>query len=112
MTGKVLELTDANFQSIVLDATRPVLVEFWAPWCGPCRTMEPIIEELAGEFAGALTVARLNVDNERSVAARYDVFSIPTVLLFTHGRVRKRIVGALPKRRLVDDLREHLPTSG
>ncbi|GAB4252464.1 MAG: hypothetical protein Kow00129_13370 [Thermoleophilia bacterium] len=110
MPRKVLELTEENFQSTVLEAGRPVLVEFWAPWCGPCRTMSPIVDELASELAEALLVARLNVDEHRTVATRYDVFSIPALLLFNQGRVVKRIIGALPKRRLLDELREHLPS--
>jgi thioredoxin len=103
VTGKLPDVTDANFQAEVLDSESPVLVDFWAPWCGPCRVVHPILEELAAE-RDELTVVSLNVDDNQQTAARYEVLSIPTLILFRDGAEAKRIVGALPKRRLEAEL--------
>ncbi len=104
MTGKLPDVTDANFQADVLEADVPVLVDFWAPWCGPCRVVHPILEEMAAERDGELRVVSLNVDDNQQTAGRYEVLSIPTMILFKDGSEAKRIVGALPKRRLEAEL--------
>ena len=103
MAGAISEVTDANFQAEVLEAEQPVLVDFWAPWCGPCRIVAPHLEELNAEQQN-LRVVKLNVDDNPTTAARYEVMSIPTLLLFKNGGVAKKIIGALPKNRLVEEL--------
>lgn len=96
----VLELTDANFDSEVLESTEPVLVDFWAPWCGPCRQIAPVVEQLAGENAGSVKVAKLNVDDAPMAAQNYGVSSIPTLMIFKGGEVVDKFVGVQPKTRL------------
>jgi thioredoxin 1 len=96
-------VTDNNFQADVLEADKPVLVDFWAPWCGPCRVVAPHLEELAGE-RDDLKIVKLNVDENPQTAASYNVMSIPTLLLFKNGAVAHQIVGALPKTRLLQEL--------
>ena len=91
--GNLIEFTDANFESEVLKSGQPVLVDFWAPWCGPCRQLTPVIEELAGEYAGTIKVGKLNIDDSPSTASTYDVMSIPTVIVFKGGEAVSRIVG-------------------
>ena len=103
MTGKLPDVTDANFQSEVLGSDQPVLVDFWAPWCGPCRVVHPILEEMAAERED-LHIVSLNVDDNQQTAARYEVLSIPTMILFRDGAEAKRVVGALPKKRLEAEL--------
>ena len=101
--GAVTEVSDNNFQAEVVESTQPVLVDFWAPWCGPCRIVAPHLEELAGERED-LRVVKLNVDDNPQTAATYQVMSIPTLLLFKDGQVAHQIVGALPKNRLLQEL--------
>ena len=103
MTGKLHDVTDDTFKSEVLEAEGPVLVDFWAPWCGPCRIVAPHLEELAGERED-LRIVKLNVDENPQVSAQYGVMSIPTLLLFKHGQVAHQIIGALPKSRLVQEI--------
>jgi thioredoxin 1 len=102
--GQALEVTDSTFEQEVLQSTQPVLVDFWAVWCGPCRAVAPIVEELAGEYAGKLKVMKLDVDDNPRTAMAYGVQSIPTLLIFKDGKPAERIVGALPKRAIVDKL--------
>jgi thioredoxin 1 len=104
VTGKLPDVTDSSFQADVLDCEVPILVDFWAPWCGPCRVVHPILEEMLAERDGELLIVSLNVDENQETAARYEVLSIPTMILFRAGAETKRIVGALPKRRLESEL--------
>ena len=100
----VNEVSDSNFQAEVLEADTPVLVDFWAPWCGPCRMVAPVLEEIAGEREGALKVVKLNVDDNQQTAAQFEVLSIPTIILFKHGQVAAKVIGAMPKKRLEAEL--------
>ena len=95
-----MEFTDANFEQEVLKSSQPVLVDFWAPWCGPCKMIAPIVEEISKEYAGKLKVGKLNTDDNQGIAARYGVMSIPTVMIFKGGQMVARIVGAQPKQAL------------
>ena len=103
MAGTLSDVTDTNFQAEVLESEKPVLVDFWAPWCGPCRVVAPVLEEIAGE-RDDLRIVKLNVDDNQQTAAQYQVLAIPTMILFRNGAEAKRIVGALPKRRLEAEL--------
>ena len=103
MAGNLPEVTDSNFQAEVLEAETAVLVDFWAPWCGPCRIIAPHLEELAGE-RDDLRIVKLNTDDNPQTAAQYNVMSIPTLLLFKNGQVAHQIIGALPKNRLVQEI--------
>jgi len=98
--GNLTELSDQTFDAEVLQSDRPVLVDFWAPWCGPCRLIAPIVEQLAGENAQTLKVAKVNIDDSPNVAANYGVSSIPTLMIFKGGEVVDRFVGVQPKHRL------------
>ncbi|HUY35197.1 MAG TPA: thioredoxin [Pirellulales bacterium] len=100
MGAHVVELTDANFQAEVVDSSQPVLVDFWAPWCGPCRMIAPLIEELASEYVGAVKVGKLNIDDSPQSASNLGVSSIPTLMVFKGGQVVERFVGVQAKSRL------------
>ncbi|MBI2825806.1 MAG: thioredoxin [Planctomycetia bacterium] len=100
MADNVTELTDGNFQSEVLDSQGPVLVDFWAPWCGPCRMIAPMVEELAQEYKGAVKIGKINIDDSPGAATQYGVSSIPTLMIFKGGEVVDRFVGVQPKSRL------------
>jgi thioredoxin 1 len=103
LAGKLSDVTDATFQSEVIDATGPVLVDFWAPWCGPCRVVHPVLEEMDAERA-ELKIVSLNTDDNPQTAAKYEVLSIPTLILFKDGAAAKRVIGAMPKARLEAEL--------
>ena len=99
---KTFTLTNNNFASEVLNSPVPVVVDFYAPWCGPCRVMNPVVAELAGDFWGAIKVGKLNIDEDGQLATAYSIEAIPTILLFAEGKVVERLVGVVPKSVLVE----------
>ncbi len=102
--GNVAEVTDANFEQEVLKSSQPVLVDFWAPWCGPCRQIAPVVEELSAENSGSVKVVKVNVDDSPNTAQKFGVMSIPTLIVFKNGEVADRLVGVQPKTRLQEVL--------
>jgi thioredoxin 1 len=100
--ANVAEVSDDTFHAEVMQAGEPVLIDFWAPWCGPCRAVAPVVEELAGEYAGKLKVVKMNVDDNPRTPAQYGVRGIPNLIIFKGGEVKEQIVGAVPKSRLTD----------
>jgi thioredoxin 1 len=104
MAANVSEVTDTNFQAEVIESDVPVLVDFWAPWCGPCRMVAPVVEEIAEERGEALKVVKLNIDENQNTAVQFNVMSIPTLMLFKDGAVAKTVIGAYPKRKLEAEL--------
>ena len=105
---KPVTLTDDNFQTEVLNSEKPVLVDFWAEWCGPCRMVAPIVEELAKEYEGSLKVGKVDVDANQKVSMQFGIRSIPTLLVFKGGKVVEQVIGAVPKRALTDKVTKHL----
>ena len=99
-SADLVTITDQNFQSEVLASDLPVLIDFWAPWCGPCRAIAPVVEELAKEYKGKVKIGKMDVDDNQDTAAKYGVMSIPMLLLFKNGQVAEKIVGAVPKMKL------------
>ena len=108
MAGSTITLSATTFDEEISSASTPILVDFWAEWCGPCKLIAPILDEIASEQEGKLTVAKLNVDDAPDVARRFQVMSIPTMILFNHGEPAKRVVGAKPKAALIGELAEYL----
>jgi len=104
----VAPVTDANWQSLVIESESPVLVEFWAPWCGPCRMIHPIIDELAKEYTGKLKCYKLNTDESPSTATKYGIRSIPTVIIFKNGEKKDTVIGAVPKTTLTSSIEKFL----
>jgi len=104
MSDILVHVTDDAFEDTVTASGVPFALDFWAPWCGPCRMMEPVLEEIASEAAGKVTVGKLNVDENPATATRFDILSIPTLLVFVDGAVVKKLVGAMPKKKLMDEL--------
>jgi thioredoxin 1 len=104
MAGVVAEVTDNNFQAEVIESDVPVLVDFWAPWCGPCRMVAPVVEEIAKEREGELKVVKMNTDENQETAVAFNIMSIPTLILFRNGQPAKTVIGAYPKRKLEAEL--------
>jgi thioredoxin 1 len=104
MAGKLAEVTDNNFQAEVIESETPVLVDFWAPWCGPCRVVAPVLEQIADEHAEELRIVKLNVDENQQTAATFEVLSIPTMILFRGGQPVKKVIGAYPKKKIEAEL--------
>ena len=111
MADGIITLTSSSFDETVKSSTTPVLVDFWAEWCGPCKAIAPVLKELSTELVGKLTIAKLDVDAHGDIAQRFNVMSIPTLLIFNNGEVQKRLVGAKGKSQLLQELAEFLPTS-
>ena len=104
MAVSVAEVTDSSFQAEVIESEVPVLVDFWAPWCGPCRMVAPVVEEIAQERGEQLKVVKLNIDDNQNIAMQFNVLSIPTLMVFRNGEVAKTVIGAYPKRKLEAEL--------
>lgn len=105
---EVLQVNDDNFESEVLESELPTLVDFWAPRCGPCHTVAPVVEELASEYAGRIKVAKMNVDENPKTPTTYNIRGVPTLILFRNGRIAAQVVGAVPKARLEAALKDHV----
>jgi len=104
MSDALIHVSDGDFEQTVAGNPVPFVLDFWAPWCGPCRMMEPVLADVAAEAAGQLTVGKLNVDENPDTATRFDILSIPTLLVFVDGTVVKKLVGAMSKKKLLDEL--------
>jgi thioredoxin 1 len=107
-SADVLEVTDDNFESEILNSDTPALVDFWAVWCGPCRQIAPTVEALASEYKGKLKVGKMNVDDHRNVPQKYGIRSIPTLLIFKGGQVVGQVIGAVPRSKLEAEIQTHV----
>jgi thioredoxin 1 len=108
---KPIEITDANFQQEVLNSDKPVLIDFWAVWCGPCKMIAPVVEEIAKEYDGKLKVGKMDVDANMDTPMKFGIRSIPTLMVFKGGKVVEQIIGALPKRAVLDKITPHVAAS-
>lgn len=108
MSEKIAQLTTADFKNTITSATTPVLVDFWAPWCGPCKAIAPILEELSAELDGKLAIAKVNIDDHGEIATEYGIRAIPTMLLFKDGKVAEQLVGMMPKAAIKAKLAAHV----
>ncbi|MCF8242759.1 MAG: thioredoxin [Melioribacteraceae bacterium] len=106
--SNIIEGTDQNFNNEVLESEKTVLVDFWAPWCGPCRMVAPVVEEIANDYNGALKVVKLNTDENYNTASRYGIMSIPTLGIFKNGKMVASVVGAVPKQHLVSKINPYM----
>ena len=110
MADGIITLTSANFDETVKSATTPIVVDFWAEWCGPCKAIAPVLTEIAKAQAGKITIAKLNVDDHGDIAQRFGVMSIPTLMVFNNGEMKKKMVGAKGKSQLLAEIAEFIPT--
>ena len=110
--NSIVEINDGNFETEVLKSTQPVLVDFWAPWCGPCKMLTPVLEEIAKEQADKVKVAKVNLDDHQDLAQRYRVQAIPTLLYFANGEIRHQTVGVVSKKQILARLAELSPAAG
>ena len=108
MGANTVEITDSNFEAEVEKSDLPVLIDFWAAWCGPCKALAPTVEEIAGEYQGKLKVGKLDVDANNALLARFSIRGIPTLLLFKDGQVKEQLVGAVPKDTIVGAISKHI----
>ena len=108
MSEKIVTLSDATFDEHVKSSDVPVLVDFWAEWCGPCKMISPVLEEIAEEQAGKIQIGKLNIDDNLEITRRFDVMSIPTLILFKDGQPEVRLIGAKPKRQLLEEISVYL----
>lgn len=109
MAGKAITFTDDNFNDLVLKSDKPVLVDFWAVWCGPCKAIAPSIEELSVELEGKVVIGKLDVDSNPEISMKYGIMSIPTLLVFKNGEIVDKMVGSAPKAAINDKLKKYLP---
>ncbi len=111
MAAGIITLTSSTFDEVVNSSDTPILVDFWAEWCGPCKQIAPILEQIATDMPSQITIAKLNVDDYGDIAGRFNVMSIPTMLLFHNGEIKTKIVGAMPKGRMLEEISKFLPAS-
>ncbi len=109
-SDKIVHVTDSNFEQEVLKSSTPVLIDFWAPWCGPCKAIAPLVDELANDYAGRLKVVKMNVDDNQDVPARYGIRGIPNLIIIKGGQVKEQIVGAVPRGHLIKAVDHALET--